>query len=624
MVGAAYPWFVSEPDMADVTDVLPLALSSPTAVRESWTNTDVSYEWALGGLPFLSAASREYMLRRGFAQQRKEQVDVSGEPGEQTFSTWWVRSQSDFSGGAGRDVLDPGGDKNAMTQFRSSQGVNPWEGTDVTLLNATAKQAGTSGSAEVVVPWSTGSLVYASATAVAVYPTGGSAVASGNVNDVCVLSGKAVLAQQDSKLTTFNGTTISAWLTAPGAVLRCWSVKQRVIAAVGTSVYEVGLGAGAWPSALTDGGTNWTWTGAAETGEQILLAGHDGLRSVVYGVTVSATSGSLPTLTAPAVVAEFPPGELVTSMVSYLGNFIVFGTSKGIRVATVNDRGQLKYGAVTLETASAVKAITVADRFAYCGVTGGQPDGKSCLVRVDLSTPIDDAGRFAYANDLACDVSSTITSVTQLGTSGKMAFCANGAYIEGSTKVTSGWIETGQVRFATLEDKFFDLFKLRGIPNGGAISVESVDYADVRTGLGSMGDNSAPTMEMFVYPQTAQVRLGFRITLTSDGSQNPKLYSWQVKALPGVQREELWEIPLLCFDEEQDRYGVRTSAGSAHERYTDLRAVAASGARIMVQDLTSSESILGVVENVRFDQRKPPARTSGFGGIITVTVRTLQ
>ena len=74
----------------------------------------------------------------------------------------------------------------------------------------------------------------------------------------------------------------------------------------GTSVYEVGLGAGAWPSALTDGGTNWTWTGAAETGEQILLAGHDGLRSVVYGVTVSATSGSLPTLTAPAVVAEFP------------------------------------------------------------------------------------------------------------------------------------------------------------------------------------------------------------------------------------------------------------------------------------------------------------------------------
>ena len=69
---------------------------------------------------------------------------------------------------------------------------------------------------------------------------------------------------------------------------------------------------------------------------------------------------------------------------------------------------------------------------------------------------------------------------------------------------------------------------------------------------------------------------------------------------------------------------MRTSAGSAHERYTDLRAVAASGARIMVQDLTSSESILGVVENVRFDQRKPPARTSGFGGIITVTVRTLQ
>lgn len=617
--------------MVDISERLPFDLagsSSSLPGRSSWTNLDVAYEWAIGGLPFLSAASRENLTKRGFAQQRKDQVDVSTEPGEQAFSTWWVRSQQDFTGGAGRLLLDPGSDKLTMSQFRDSLGVNPWRTTGgVYLLNQTAKAAGTSGASERVVSWGTSKVVYASGTAVKVLPTGSSVTATGNVNAVAVLEGQVILGQQDGKLSKFDGTTITAWLTAPASapITGVWAVKNRLIVAVGTKIYEIGLGAAAWPgTAITDGGVGWEWTGAADLADSILVAGNDGLRSYIYKLSLSdAGTGALPTLTSPAVVIDLPPGELVSALASYLNSFIIIGSNKGVRVGTVESLyGRIKTGPLIKKTP--IGAITVGDRFAFCGVSAAHPDGNSGLIRIDLSAPIDDAGRFAWANDLRTGTSGTVTAVAQVGTTDTYAICADGCFIEGTTKELSGYLETGQIRFSTLEDKFFDLFKLRGTPDGGSIAVESVAYDDSRTGMASMGDGQSPTMEMQVYPQEGQVRLGFRITLSSDGTQDPTLLSYQVKALPAVTREEMWEIPLLCFDEEQDRFGVPTSAGGAHDRYTALRGMAALGSRILVQDITSGESALGIIENVRFDQRKPPARTSGFGGILTVSFRVLQ
>lgn len=614
----------------DLPGVSPSAGVDSAIGRVPWENTDCAYEWAVGGLPFLSATNAANLTKRAFAQQRKDQVDTSTEPGEQAFSTWWMRSQQDFTGGAGRLLLDPGSDKLTMSQFRDSLGVNPWRTTGgVTLLNKTAKVGGTSGAAERLVSWSTDKVVYASGTAVKVLPTGSSVVASGTVNDLAVLEGKVILAQQDGFLKKFDGTTISAWLTSPASapVTNVWAVKNRLIVAVGTKIYEVGLGAGAWPgAAIADGGVGWSWTGCADVADGILVAGNDGLRSYVYKLQLNDTgTGALPTLSAPAVVIDFPPGELVTALASYMNSFVVIGSNKGVRVATIESLyGRIKTGPLIKKTTLPIRSIVCADRFAWVGVTAAHPDGNSGLLRIDLSAPIDDAGRFAWANDLRTGVTDAVTSVAQVGTGDTFAVCANGCYIEGTTKETTGYLETGQIRFSTLEDKFFDILKLRAVPSGGTVSVESVTYDDLRTTMGSMSDDTAPTLEMAVYPQSGQVRLGFRITLASDGAQDPTLLSYQVKALPAVTREEMWEIPLLCFDQEQDRFGVQGSQGDAHDRYTALRALAALGSRILIQDLVSGESALGIVENIRFDQRKPPARTSGFGGILTVSFRVLQ
>lgn len=595
------------------------------AGRTPWANKDCAYEWAIGGLPFLSAASDRYPLKRAFAQQRKQQLDTSTDPGEQSFSTWWVRSQQDFTGGAGRINFDPGTDKIVMTQFTDSLGVDTFSTTGLTLLPSMSKQVGTSGAAEHAVTFGASSVVYASGTTVATYPAATTATASGVVNDVANLNGAVYLAQQDSKLTKFDGTTITSPISAAaGPVLRVWSVKNRLMVVVGTDVFEVGTGTTTFPvTPVAQGGAGWTWTGCCALPDAVLLAGHDGTKSYIYSLKIG-DNGTLPTLTAPAVMVDLPAGELVTCLTSYLGSIVVIGTNRGPRVGVIENL----YGRMTtgpLLFSKSVAAVTVWDRFAYCAVTQGQADGYTGVFKVDLSNQVDEAGRFAYASGVRCGVTSTATSIAMIGTTGRVAVCANGLYQESATaKEASGWVKTGLVRFSTQESKFFDTLKIRGTAAAGSITVESVDENGLTTTLSSLTDSIGTSLEMAVYPGSAQPRLGFKFTLNSaDSLTSPSLTSWQVKALPGVTREQLWQIPLMCFDEEQDRFGVRSSQGDAVERWDALKAVAALGSRILVQDLTSGDSALAIVDDLQFDQHKPPAKASGFGGIVIITVRVI-
>src|SRR5688500_8386187 len=54
--------------------------------------------------------TRDTPYRRETAQWRKEQIDQAPEAGEQTLSSWWIRSQMSLHGGAGVKYLDSVGD----------------------------------------------------------------------------------------------------------------------------------------------------------------------------------------------------------------------------------------------------------------------------------------------------------------------------------------------------------------------------------------------------------------------------------------------------------------------------------------------------------------------------------
>jgi hypothetical protein len=59
-----------------------------------WQNTSEAYDVAVGGLPFFYAINDSRPYIRQTAPFRKEQFDNGKEPGEQSLTGWWLRSQS--------------------------------------------------------------------------------------------------------------------------------------------------------------------------------------------------------------------------------------------------------------------------------------------------------------------------------------------------------------------------------------------------------------------------------------------------------------------------------------------------------------------------------------------------
>ena len=326
-------------------------------------------------------------------------------------------------------------------------------------------------------------------------------------------------------------------------------------------------------------------------------------------------------------MGEFPVGEYVTGMISYLGAYLVIGTNRGVRIGQVSDQGQITYGPLSYESSTPVEFFTAQDRFVFAGVTNSI-DGKSGVVRLDLSS-LDQSGRAPWANDVSTGVTGTVQGVCLLGASDRVAVGVNGrgVYItSASTLVSSGVLTTGQVRYNTLEEKTFRLMKLRRSGTDGTVTVSSVTQDGAAVTLFAYTDG-APDTEFQVRPDSPRESMGFKIELTrdvSDSTKGPVVRGWQLKALPAVPRKQLWRLPLLCFDREQDRFGNRSgSVRSGLQRFQNLRNALLSGEPVILQDLVYNEQWTVLVDDLQFTQTSPPRNSSGFGGVLVVTCREL-
>jgi len=122
----------------DITEGIPYVLSNPAGAT-SYSSTSEAYDVAFAGLPFFLAASDDTPYRRVTAQYRKQQIDQTREPGEQTLTGWWLRSQSSFHLGAGIKYFEPLQDESLRFQFTESKGVDIWTKGQATLLNTTVR-----------------------------------------------------------------------------------------------------------------------------------------------------------------------------------------------------------------------------------------------------------------------------------------------------------------------------------------------------------------------------------------------------------------------------------------------------------------------------------------------------
>ena len=118
---------------SDITDAIPYPLSNPLG-SQTYAATGVAYDVAFAGIPFFLTTSDENAYRRVTAQYRKQQIDMSREPGEQTITGWWLRSQSTFHLGQGAKFYEPAQDESLRFQYTWSKGLDVWEKGQATLL----------------------------------------------------------------------------------------------------------------------------------------------------------------------------------------------------------------------------------------------------------------------------------------------------------------------------------------------------------------------------------------------------------------------------------------------------------------------------------------------------------
>ena len=128
----------------DITEGLVYTLSNP-AGSTTYSATGEAYDVAIGGLPFFLLNSDDAPYRRVTAQYRKQQIDQSREPGEQTLTGWWLRSQSSFHFGQGIKFFEPIQDESLRFQYTESKGVDVWTKGQATLLNSCVSQHTTTG-----------------------------------------------------------------------------------------------------------------------------------------------------------------------------------------------------------------------------------------------------------------------------------------------------------------------------------------------------------------------------------------------------------------------------------------------------------------------------------------------
>lgn len=650
----------------NITEPIPVAVGNPQNTP-TYAATSVAYDISIGGQPFFLLNDDNNPYRRVTAQYRKNQVDMSREPGEQTLTGWWLRSQSSFHLGQGITFYEPTQDESLRFQYTYSKGCDIWTKGQVTLLPDTFTTHYTTG-----VAYSNGrpsqyarSIRYSNKDAILLadqydvdkidvdgtlthfidYNSGTDYPVYGICDDGTYAywvtnnptSGKLEFYKKLLTKTSADADTLmfsSPGIAVTNAVLEY--TKERIVACINDKVYEIAANATALPTAVyTHPVSDFVFTSITSSGAAIYVAGYSGIQSAIYKFTLT-TAGAMPTLTSAITAAEMPVGEKIYKIAYYLGSLAI-GTSLGVRIAAVSDQdGSIAYGPLLFESEQPVYDICFRDKYVWATTN---VDGSPGLTRINLGQQITSLV-YAYAWDLydPATTGRNTTACAFAGNTDQVIFTTaktttNGSiYIQHATnKIEEGILRTGFVRYNTLENKIFKYVVPRFDTSFGSLTILSVDQFGNEFSLGTYAQGSEVGQVGIAYPPGAQQYLGFEFKMTRSGTnaaQGPTFTGYQLKVLPAVPRQRLIQYPCSLFDSESDKFGNKAGYdGAAYDRLKAIEAIESNGDTLVVQDFrpTSGETYTGIIEEIDFINKTPTdKRYSGWGGLCLITIRTIS
>ena len=642
-----------------------IAVNLGVATGVTWQNNSNVYDCAIAGIPFIMAINDQRPFERATAPFRKQQFDSQRDPGEQSLSTWWLRSQSSFHAGMGINYYDPLANPYSTTLASNSYRFNDSLGVDVfttpgqvSLLKRPALIQSTSTTRSIT------SVTIAGVDKILVQDGSTLKITDGTTSAMTTISGTVstgILAScTDGKnafyvdaahvvMVPLTGGATSAVrnVSAPTTAHMAY-VKQRLVVGINNALYEFPAVSGGTtlPTAVyTHPNTDWVWTSITEGGGAIYASGYSGSNSCIFKFTLD-TTGAMPVLTSAITAAQLPEGEVVYSCYVHLSAYMLIGSNKGVRVGAIdNINGNVTYGPLVIHTEKPVRAFTARDSFVHCATTIDSVETNESnwvgTYVIDLSNEIDNL-RFAYATHTYAEGTiGEAIDVCFLGRSDRLAFLAAstsatvqpvstlGLWLESDTELyPSGWLQTGYIRYNTLEPKNFKRIYGHADVTYGSISIQTHTLDNTLYDVISYDAIVGSPEVTITQPIGSQDALGLRFIIYRDPIDSSKcaiFKGYQLKAVPATPRSRIIKVPLMCFDTETDKYNSTAGyEGRAFERLSALEHAEEQGDVVTWQDLRTGETQQCLIEELIFTDITPPdKKLTGFGGIISLTIRTV-
>jgi hypothetical protein len=328
-----------------------------------------------------------------------------------------------------------------------------------------------------------------------------------------------------------------------------------------------------------------------------------------------------------------PSGETVASIYGYLGQLVI-GTSLGVRYATQSSSGGISLGALIATTASGatwtptsttqpVQALYGYGRWVWFGWTNY--DGTSTgLGRIDLETFVVAGVLPSYASDLMATAQGAVTGVAVLG--GTVAFCVSGqgVYVQSTSLVASGTIQSGYVLYDLADSKIAALID---VETPGPITHGSYSVALATNGgtFNTVGTHNVGDAEPVTYTTAGAngERFEVLLTLNRDGSTTtagPTITRWTLRAYPAPRRPVTWQLP-LTFDERIIDNSMGTEGFDPLVELQALEQMAADGEPVTYQEADQSYSVF--VQDVQFLPDELTTDKHYFNGLCLVTLESV-
>lgn len=588
----------------------------------------------------------------------REQRDTSGEAGEQRLNTqFWVRSQTDWSYGAGQEYFD--NDDSDRRRFYSSSGIDPWTKGQVSLLPICEDKGNTGddvimkvfvGSGTDYMYVASGTDLYFSSNFDTESPTWSTVTALGTPQTIVDFTsdGSTIFiaygAAEKPHTTAIGSTTQPSALTGHSAradVLRF--VSGRLIEADANQITDLDAAGQPISGSLNFNSIEhalvWVDMCAGPTGIYA-AANTDDIGSIFFCST--DTDGLL---NQPAQVADLPRGEKINAIESY-GGLLIMATSKGLRVAAMNQDGSVSYGPV-IDNGGEAFSLATDDRFVWFGTGSGQ------VYRADLSVFTDTLVP-AWASDVVSTGSTpgNVTWVARVNSKTYFVDAANGVQgeAESGDRVASGTLNVGDVRWNSQFGKSLRQVEVRMSPTLAATETTNYDesgesYNDddlFYNGLASpvsgtvkvtftpdSGNNLAVLTLTDRVSQVVEYSLSDKYTVTftlerdaTTTTAGPNLESWQLLAFPAPTRIDEIVLPVVMRKRVASSRGMGAAVQQDPQgEYDALRALMTAKRVVTYQEGSRSESV--VIDQMSMSAEQLSADGDWWEGTMTLRILTV-